>query len=148
MARKRGAEQIDLTDDTLNTQLSSQPFSNAPSSQEYTVSQPTSSQARPQKQARTSSAFVGSSPANPYTIVDDDEEDGSQEVPCGTQGYNEAEYTWGYYGVLPTKIVGVRFYSGYATEGELVILRREPHNQYDCKLRALMVYNSMELTSS
>jgi SWI/SNF-related matrix-associated actin-dependent regulator of chromatin subfamily A3 len=75
----------------------------------------------------------GSSQANPYVLTDDDEDDGSQEVQDATQGYNDQEYGWGYYGVLPTKIVGVRYYSGVATEGEIVVLRREPHNAYDRK---------------
>ncbi|KAK0621623.1 SNF2 family N-terminal domain-containing protein [Bombardia bombarda] len=35
------------------------------------------------------------------------------------------------YGSLDGKIVGVRYYSGVATVGELVICHREPSNQYD-----------------
>lgn len=31
-------------------------------------------------------------------------------------------------GVLRTKIVGVQYYKGYATEGEYVIIRRESSN--------------------
>lgn len=31
-------------------------------------------------------------------------------------------------GVLSTKIVGIQYYKGYATEGEYVIIRREPSN--------------------
>ncbi|GAA3299278.1 hypothetical protein GCM10020218_088610 [Dactylosporangium vinaceum] len=30
-----------------------------------------------------------------------------------------------------SKIVGVRYYRGQATIGEHVLLKREPHNQYD-----------------
>lgn len=36
-----------------------------------------------------------------------------------------------HYGDLNTKIVGVRYYRGTATIGEHVVLKREPHNQYD-----------------
>ncbi|RAL10024.1 DEAD/DEAH box helicase [Aspergillus homomorphus CBS 101889] len=36
-----------------------------------------------------------------------------------------------HYGDLHTKIVGVRYYRGYATIGEHVIVKREPTNQYD-----------------
>lgn len=36
-----------------------------------------------------------------------------------------------HYGDLHTKIVGVRYYRGQATIGEHVVLKREPHNQYD-----------------
>ena len=35
------------------------------------------------------------------------------------------------YGTLQTKIVGVRYYNGYATMGEHVLIKREPGNQYD-----------------
>ncbi|KAK7927740.1 hypothetical protein PG985_004738 [Apiospora marii] len=35
------------------------------------------------------------------------------------------------YGSLENKIVGVRYYNGVATPHELVVLRREAHNQYD-----------------
>lgn len=34
-------------------------------------------------------------------------------------------------GMIENKVVGVRFYNGYATNGETVMLRREPTNQYD-----------------
>lgn len=35
------------------------------------------------------------------------------------------------YGNLLTKVVGIRFYRGCATQGEVVMLCREPQNQYD-----------------
>ncbi|KAH6895397.1 SNF2 family N-terminal domain-containing protein [Thelonectria olida] len=35
------------------------------------------------------------------------------------------------YGSFAGKIVGVRYYKGYASPGEMVLCRREPHNQYD-----------------
>ncbi|KAK4964870.1 hypothetical protein LTR66_012223 [Elasticomyces elasticus] len=35
------------------------------------------------------------------------------------------------YGTLDTKIVGVRYYEGYATPGEHIMVRREPENPYD-----------------
>jgi SWI/SNF-related matrix-associated actin-dependent regulator of chromatin subfamily A3 len=35
------------------------------------------------------------------------------------------------YGNFQTKIVGCRYYNGYVTTGELVLVRREPNNQYD-----------------
>ncbi|KAJ5223581.1 hypothetical protein N7468_008123 [Penicillium chermesinum] len=45
------------------------------------------------------------------------------------------------YGVLETKIVGVRYYRGFANVGEHVILKREPENQYD--KNAIRVTNVM-----
>ena len=43
------------------------------------------------------------------------------------------------YGILDTKIVGVRYYNGRATTGEYVMVRREPRNQYDSN--AIQVMN-------
>lgn len=96
---------------------------------------------RPQKAARTSynagqsRAVPGSSQHDPLVIddLDDDEDDASQEVQDASQGYNEVEMSWVLYGVIDTKIVGVRFYNGHATTGELAKLNREPNNQYDSK---------------
>ncbi|EUC38636.1 hypothetical protein COCCADRAFT_647 [Bipolaris zeicola 26-R-13] len=53
------------------------------------------------------------------------------QAPDATQGYSQQHYNYLFYGALDDKIVGVRYYNGYATEGETVVLRREPHNQYD-----------------
>lgn len=153
MARKRPSDSFDLS--------SSQPYAlSNPGSQNgyssanaygangyganYHSPSSFSSQERQPKQARTAnSSFAGSSQANPYTIDDDDEEeeehDGSQEVPDATQGYPDAQDSWGLYGILPAKIVGVRYYNGYATMGELVTLRREPQNPYDSN--AIQVLN-------
>ncbi|KAK4506659.1 hypothetical protein PRZ48_000391 [Zasmidium cellare] len=36
-----------------------------------------------------------------------------------------------HYGDLPTKIVGVRYYQGYANPGQQILIRREPGNPYD-----------------
>ncbi|PNH26443.1 hypothetical protein BJF96_g10255 [Verticillium dahliae] len=44
-----------------------------------------------------------------------------------------------FYGSLPTKVVGVRYYAGNASAGEIVLCNREPHNQYDSN--ALQVTN-------
>ncbi|XP_044716988.1 HIRAN domain-containing protein [Hirsutella rhossiliensis] len=35
------------------------------------------------------------------------------------------------YGYYNSKIIGVRYYSGYASPGEVVLCHREPRNQYD-----------------
>ncbi|OLN88164.1 Helicase-like transcription factor [Colletotrichum chlorophyti] len=45
------------------------------------------------------------------------------------------------YGTLDNKIVGVRYYNGYAAPGEVVICLREPNNQYDSN--AIRVCNVM-----
>ncbi|KAJ4344512.1 uncharacterized protein N0V89_012255 [Didymosphaeria variabile] len=101
------------------------------------VSSQASSQSRPSKSARTSynsqpaHAAPGSSQYDPFVIDDeDDQDDGSQEVQDSSQSFGEIE-SYVLYGVISTKIVGVRFYSGHATLGEIAIPRREPNNQYD-----------------
>ena len=43
------------------------------------------------------------------------------------------------YGTLSTKVVGIQYYTGHATIGEHVIVRREPSNRYDSN--ALRVEN-------
>ncbi|KAJ5573642.1 uncharacterized protein N7459_008069 [Penicillium hispanicum] len=62
-----------------------------------------------------------------------DEEDAeAAELVQGSQDVDESSMSTNIlYGCLPTKIVGVRFYNGYATPGERVLLKREPQNQYD-----------------
>ncbi|KAB5572425.1 helicase-like protein [Coniochaeta sp. 2T2.1] len=66
----------------------------------------------------------------------------SQAIPLSqTAGYEEPELIdltqeedgpdRELYGSLDGKVVGVRYYRGYASPGEVVICHREPHNQYD-----------------
>ena len=64
---------------------------------------------------------------------DDDEEDAAGEVIATSQddGHGHGTETFESYGILNTKIVGIRYYNGYATVGERVVWRREPGNQYD-----------------
>ncbi|GME26052.1 putative snf2 family helicase protein [Neofusicoccum parvum] len=73
-----------------------------------------------------------------------DDEDGDEnsldEVIDPSQDYNDRAYIqYMLYGRLHTKIVGVRYYSGYATINEMVMLRREPENPYDSN--AIQVLN-------
>ncbi|KAF2876283.1 SNF2 family N-terminal domain-containing protein [Massariosphaeria phaeospora] len=119
-----------------------EPYSSFSSSQ----SQSRSSASQPShayKQARTGYGTArvtsGSSQADPLVLDSDDDDEGDEEVPDATQGYGEAEYQFGLYGVLPTKIVGVRHYRGMATLGEMAIARREPRNPYDSN--AIQVIN-------
>lgn len=135
MVSRKRREPIDLTgDDNDDTFSSSQSCAN-PSS-------------RPPKQARivVSHATNGSSPltpgssqANPFEILDDEEEDGSQEVADGSQDHTGSGFRDELYGKLETRIVGCRHYSGHATIGEFVVVRREPENPYDAN--AIQVLN-------
>ncbi|KAI9667568.1 MAG: hypothetical protein M1821_000384 [Bathelium mastoideum] len=67
---------------------------------------------------------------------DDEEADGF--VPS-QEALDQAFANFQLYGTLGGKIVGVRYYNGYATIGEMVVLQREPHNQYDAN--AISVQN-------
>jgi SWI/SNF-related matrix-associated actin-dependent regulator of chromatin subfamily A3 len=125
----------------------SSPF-NSPSSSirinDLTAS-PTQQYQRAPKQPRTASnthpaqTATGSSQLDALVIDSDDDDDASQEEPDSTQGYNEQQYNYSLYGTLNNKIVGVRYYNGYATVGEMVVCRREPNNRYDSN--AIQVLN-------
>lgn len=46
-------------------------------------------------------------------------------------GDDESAQSFELYGTLSTKVVGIRYYTGHATVGEFVLVRREPRNLYD-----------------
>lgn len=94
----------------------------------------------------------------------DDEEDADHVIILSQDGDNSATESFELYGkkgeapsptwrfapvklilvtgVLSTKIVGIQYYKGYATEGEYVIIRREPSNPV-CALRILLFFVEM-----
>ncbi|KAF1953942.1 hypothetical protein CC80DRAFT_476857 [Byssothecium circinans] len=135
MSRKRGYDAY-----SGGHYSSSQPSSSSASSEGHARCYPPSSQQsqRATKQARVgynnqpARTISGSSQHDPVIIGDsEDEEDGSQEVPDGSEGYSEAVLSYVLYGKMETKIVGCRYYDGYATMGEMALVRREPTNRYD-----------------
>ncbi|KAG4435021.1 hypothetical protein IFR05_009510 [Cadophora sp. M221] len=86
------------------------------------------------KQARTSThSTPGTQPRGSQSLsrdawgaeVDEEEEiiDLSQDPDEGTG--------WVCIGAIDGKIVGVRYYNGYATPGEQIMIKREPGNPYD-----------------
>jgi SWI/SNF-related matrix-associated actin-dependent regulator of chromatin subfamily A3 len=86
------------------------------------------------KQARVSasqSASVSSQPRPSQSFrdawVEADEED---EILDLSQDADEGN-GWVCVGAIDGKIVGIRYYDGYATMGEQVMVRREPGNPYD-----------------
>lgn len=105
---KRLAAQIDLTGDSDEEN----PRNRLPSSQARS-SQPQASQS------------FGSRDSWGATQEDDSNEviDLSQDVDEG-QG-------WTCVGAVDAKIVGVRYYNGYASMNEQVLVKREPGNPYD-----------------
>ena len=86
----------------------------------------------------------GSTASTPAEGNDDAEEDIDDIIPS-QEHLNQAFASYELYGssnqdvlmnhltqftgTLKSKIVGVRYYNGYATVGEMVLLKREPHNQ-------------------
>jgi hypothetical protein len=135
--KKRPIETIDLTDDSPF--YSSQPQAHGSSSQGYAQSSQSSPNSRAHKQPRTTASRRTPSGASQHDpVYVDVEEDEDEEDVSATQGFTEQEYSWTLYGVMYGKIVGCRYYSGYATVGEMVIVRREPNNAYDSKL--ILIY--------
>jgi SWI/SNF-related matrix-associated actin-dependent regulator of chromatin subfamily A3 len=75
-------------------------------------------------------------PTNTQTADDDYVEDGVDIDP--TQRYGNSNETC-LYSNMDSKIVGIRYYRGHVSPGEMVFVRREPHNAYDSN--AIQVLN-------
>ncbi|CDM29470.1 hypothetical protein DTO013E5_5196 [Penicillium roqueforti] len=72
----------------------------------------------------------------------DEEDEEALDVLQGSQEVDETSLTSSIlYGIVSTKIVGVRFYRGRASPGERVIIIRDSNNQYDSN--AIKVTNVM-----
>jgi len=109
-SRKRAGIWIDLTGDDEN-----------PPQKQTRVNQAGSSQPRPSQSLNSSSqrdrdVWLESNEGN--QIIDL-----SQDVDEG--------FGWTCVGAIDGKIVGIRYYDGYATVGEQVMVKREPGNPYD-----------------
>lgn len=78
--------------------------------------------------SRASGSFGGSSQA--LTVRDQWGEGDGDEVIDLSQEVEEG-FGWVHIASMDAKIVGIRFYHGYATAGEQVMIRREPGNPYD-----------------
>ncbi|KAL9604526.1 MAG: hypothetical protein Q9219_000491 [cf. Caloplaca sp. 3 TL-2023] len=107
--RKRAIETVDLTGDKDD-----QPVYKTPRSSQATTivsSQPTQSQR---------DSWMEEEDANETILLSQD----------GANGEGETE-EYELYGTIHTKIVGIQYYTGYATVGEFVSVRREPNNPYD-----------------
>ncbi|KAL9638439.1 MAG: hypothetical protein Q9164_001555, partial [Protoblastenia rupestris] len=63
--------------------------------------------------------------------VPEEDHEAEDIVISSQDGNDETMATYQLYAVLGTKIVGVQYYRGLASNGEYVIVRREPGNQYD-----------------
>ncbi|KAK4152043.1 RAD5-like protein [Chaetomidium leptoderma] len=114
---KRAREVIDLSDDTQRPAKSPRYPSSSHSAQ---ISAPV-----PRPPTVPSSSASGPS-ASQRPPANDDLEPSTQDLTQGDDGPQRELY-----GSLDGKIVGVRYYNGMATAGEVVVCRREPSNQYD-----------------
>ncbi|EGY13851.1 DNA repair protein RAD16 [Verticillium dahliae VdLs.17] len=155
---KRSHDVIDLTDDADEGGGRNETFSGAPQRKRHAPSshpsqsspsrgrKPSSQPSLSQRHNATSTSQSSWSPqvsqhwapqngrvyaSSSQPIADD------VEVIDLTQSNDEPPME--FYGSLPTKVVGVRYYAGNASAGEIVLCNREPHNQYDSN--ALQVTN-------
>ena len=68
-----------------------------------------------------------------------DEERANDVLILSQDDHDNTNHSYELYGTLNTKVVGIQYYTGHATVGEYVIVRREPSNPYDSN--ALRVEN-------
>jgi SWI/SNF-related matrix-associated actin-dependent regulator of chromatin subfamily A3 len=109
-SRKRESSWIDLTGDDEN-----------PPQKLTRVNQPGRSQPPP-------SQSFNSAPQNQRDTWADN--NAGDEIIDLTQDVDEG-FGWLCIGAINGKIVGIRYYDGYATMGEQVMVKREPGNPYD-----------------
>jgi SWI/SNF-related matrix-associated actin-dependent regulator of chromatin subfamily A3 len=130
---KRNIDQVDLTVDDRDTspqrKRATRPGSNT-----------TATTVTPGQRFGESTEFVPLSQSSQAIILDGEDDAEAEDLIQGSQ--DDSSYvSFMHYGSLRTKIVGVRYYNGYATIGEHVLLHREPNNPYD--RNAIQVLNVM-----
>ncbi|KAI4745354.1 SNF2 family DNA-dependent ATPase domain-containing protein [Aureobasidium sp. EXF-12298] len=145
---KRKREVVDLTEDeTRSTPKTSRTSSTRTPSHSQRSSGPSSAAGKERSFARTPS-WTQPTQVPPWTppqqhsqaerdawLQEEDNEifenvDSSQSAPVAHEQYQK-------YGSLDTKIVGVRFYTGFATVGERITIKREPTDPYDSNAIAI-----------
>ncbi|KAA8570869.1 hypothetical protein EYC84_000258 [Monilinia fructicola] len=77
------------------------------------------------------SGTSGSSSQSQAMAVRDQSGEGYEDEVVDLSQEVEEGFGWVCVGAIDGKIVGIRFYDGYATPGEQVMIRREPGNAYD-----------------
>jgi SWI/SNF-related matrix-associated actin-dependent regulator of chromatin subfamily A3 len=70
-------------------------------------------------------------PAERQAWLDENEDDVDETIGSTQLDAADGIDQLVHYGNLDARIVGVRFYSGFASPGEVVMIRREPGNPYD-----------------
>ncbi|KAI4103934.1 MAG: hypothetical protein LQ339_004051 [Xanthoria mediterranea] len=124
-ARKRPVETVDLTEDDFDEQ----PAHKMPRS-----SQASGVPHDPHNHSGfTHSQVIACQPTQSQRDAWLEEEDANDTIVLSQEGANGTEETEQYeiYGTLHTKIVGIQYYTGCATVGEFVSIRREPSNTFD-----------------
>lgn len=106
---KRSVEWIDLTS-------SSPPPQAKHARVEHPITPPVSSQPAPRSSFNARDYLGGDSEGTELIDLSQDVEEG---------------FGWISVGFIHGKIVGIRYYDGYATPGEQVMVKREPSNPYD-----------------
>ncbi|EEH06150.1 DNA repair and recombination protein RAD5B [Histoplasma capsulatum G186AR] len=104
----------------------------------------TDSSDQPRKEARFGHSIspggrITSSPQNLVSLSQggggtptDEDDRGASELVDVSQSSQEDAYTnFQLYDTLSSKVVGLRYYTGHATIGEYVTIKREPSNRYD-----------------
>ena len=107
-----------------------------PPSSAYPSPQSGASQSQPSQNGTTRN-LPSSQPARSIWSDVDKDIDLTQDDEGNDDDYEDHEL----YGVLDSKVVGVRYYNGHATRGEYVAVIRDPQNQYD--RNAIQVNNVM-----
>ena len=99
---------------------------------DLTNSDDEASGAQARKIARTDSTGGFSQSQRDSWANERTEEERSDDILILSQDDNDnTTQNYELYGTINTKVVGIQYYTGYATIGEHVIVRREPSNPYD-----------------
>ncbi|KAI3402201.1 hypothetical protein diail_130 [Diaporthe ilicicola] len=127
--QKRPREVIDLTDDDPEIPRPTKPRITAPTGQSARYG------ARPPQPGY---GLASSEPFSPFGSSSQRPGRGYSQSYLGDEEPEALELTQAddgpalqLYGTADNKIVGCRYYNGIVSPGELVVLRREPSNQYD-----------------
>jgi SWI/SNF-related matrix-associated actin-dependent regulator of chromatin subfamily A3 len=146
---KRKREVVDLTEDNSGTRRSTPKTSRTTSTHTPSQSQnstaaggrslartPSWIQPSPSSQrSRTAHAPLWTPPQQHSQAERDawlqEEDNDIWENVASSQAPPVAHEQYQKYGSLDAKIVGVRFYTGFATVGERITIKREPSNPYD-----------------
>ena len=126
---KRKVDTIDLTSDdgadyVYHPRKQSRSVMSAPSTSSQAP--PSSGSIMPSRSSIKNSWNSESDPSTRESWAD------AEADVVGTQAFDDNAYeSLQLYGTVNTKIVGVRYYNGRASIGELVVVRREPGNPYD-----------------